>query len=179
MEGTLGEVKLWAGYFIPENWVACEGQLLMIPDYTALYSLMGTVYGGDGRTTFGLPDLRARVIVGQGQSSVGTVYKAGEAGGQEYVGLTLEQMPTHQHKFMVSDKPAYYTSPQSTVLSAISSNLGEVVFYLPEDPAEEKILPLRPDVLQVTGNAQMHYNMMPYQVMTYIICVKGNYPPTD
>ncbi len=176
MEGTLGEVKLWAGYFMPEHWAACEGQILTINGNEPLYSLLGTTYGGNGRTTFGLPDLRGRVIVGQGNSDFNTSYQLGTTGGKEYVELTTDQMPKHQHHFMVSDKPAYYVSPHNAVLSAPSNSPNEVVFYLPEDPGEEKILPLQEDVLQETGDDLRHTNMMPYQVMTYIICMKGDYP---
>ncbi len=180
MEGTVGEIKLWAGYYIPEYWAACNGQLLPISnEYAALYSLLGNSFGGEPNTSFALPDLQGRVIVGSGKSKSNTNYPFGSSGGLEAVSLTMDQMPEHQHNFMVSNKPAIDTSPQRNVLAAPDYASGDVVFYLPEDPGEEKILPLDEDVLQDTGSGSPHNNMMPYYVLNYIICTQGTYPHTQ
>ncbi len=177
MEGIIGEIKLWAGFYIPENWAACNGQVLAVSnENTALFSLLGNMYGGDGRTTFGLPDLRGRVIVGSGQSKNNTNYPFGSTGGLENVSLTINEMPSHQHSFMVSNKMAIDPSPQYNVLAVPDYASDDVVFYLPEDPDEEKILPLQEDVLTETGSGSPHSNMMPYVVLEYIICMQGTYP---
>ncbi len=174
MDGTIGEIKLWGGQYTPRNWAACNGQLMAVSESTAaLYSLLGNTYGGRPNISFALPDLRGRVIVGNGESKSNTNYQIGSSGGRETVALTIDQMPNHQHSFMVSNKSANYFSPSSSILSAPSDN---VVYYLPEDPGEEKILPLQEDVLQETGEGFPHNNMMSYVVLNYIICTQGTFP---
>ncbi len=179
MNGTLGEIKLFAGVYAPENWSYCRGQILAINnDTAALYSLLGNTYGGDGRNTFGLPDLRGRVIVGSGQLEGGMDYHLSSTGGQETVSLTTIEMPNHQHSFMVSNQNGDEFSPEANTLASpvMTSGSYDVFYYLPEDPTEEKILPLDDGVLQNTGEGSPHNNMMPYFAMNYIICTKGLYP---
>src|SRR5690625_4414253 len=97
MDTFIGTIQLFAFDFVPRGWAACNGQLLPISQHTALYSLLGTQYGGDGRTTFGLPDLRGRVPLGQGQGPGLASYAVGETGGAETTTLTTEQLPAHTH----------------------------------------------------------------------------------
>ncbi len=176
MEGTTGEIKLWAGNFAPRNWAFCDGQTMTVSEYPALFSLLGTKYGGDGVTWFKLPDTRGRVLVGCGELQGGSVYPLGITGGTEHVTLTVDQMPAHQHSVMVNQSTANSEYPTNGILAAPVSQFGDITFYLPEDPGEEKILPLQEDVLAESGSAEAHNNMMPYLTLSSIICLKGTYP---
>ncbi len=176
MEPTLGEIRIFGGNYAPLNWAMCQGQLLAISNYEALFSLIGNEYGGDGRTNFALPDMRGRVAVGQGQLPGGQNYALGGRGGVERVQLTLDQIPHHQHHFMVNKGTATQQAVTDHMLAAPNSPAGEVVFYLPEDPGEEKILPLKDDALHETGGDVPHENRMPFLSVNYIICLKGLYP---
>ena len=176
MQPTLGEIRIFSGNFAPRDWAMCIGQTLDIASYQALFSLLGTAYGGNGTTTFALPDMRGRVAISQGQCRAGQNYVLGSRGGLERVQLTLDQIPNHQHQFVVNTGTATQQTVTNMMLAAPNSSAGDVVYYLPEDPGDEKILPLKDDALQETGGGQSHENRMPFLSLNYIICLNGVYP---
>ncbi|NBA88064.1 phage tail protein [Emticicia sp. CRIBPO] len=181
MENYIGEIKLFAGNYAPVNWAFCDGSLQSIAENTALFSLLGTTYGGDGVTTFALPDLRGRVPVNQGRSNSGTTYILGEEAGVENVTLLNSQIPAHNHTFNVSTNVGtsplvsnhYYSAPVAPT-DPPSSNKS-IVFYQPDTAGEVKSV-LRPNTLTLTGSNMPHTNMQPYLVITYIIALYGIYP---
>lgn len=180
MQGTLGEIRVFGGNFAPVHWALCQGQLLTIADNNALYSLIGTAYGGDGITNFGLPDLRGRIALGTGTGPGLTPRPLGQRGGTESVQLTIAQMPNHNHQVVVTTDDAtthlvsdqMLAAPQDTDASAPL----EVVFYLPDTPSEETILKFREDAITPAGDGAAHENRQPFVTVNYIICVNGDYP---
>lgn len=170
MEAYIGEIRIFGGNFAPVGWAFCDGQVLPIAEYDALFSLIGTTYGGDGQTTFALPDLRGRIPLSQGQSTTGRTYNLGEKGGTEQVSLTLNQLPAHTHTVNASTAAGDKNSPQNATWA--SGNLeyaqdGSNSFQL----HQQNISP--------TGSGQAHNNMMPYLPVHFIICLTGLYPPRD
>lgn len=177
MEPTLAEVIIFAGNFAPRGWAFCEGQILPINQNQALFSLLGTTYGGDGRTSFGLPDCRSRSVIGAGSgASTGlSNYDLGQRGGQETVTLNSTQIPPHTHTGagnpVVSDgaqnqtdaKDHVFGLEEVAVYTADTSNLG--------DMADDVGI-----TLANTGGNQGHNNIMPYQAVHYIIALQGVFP---
>lgn len=184
MENYIGEIKLFAGNYAPAGWAFCNGSLQSIAENPTLYTLIGTTYGGDGITTFALPDLRGRVPVNQGTSKSGTTYVLGEAAGVENVTLITGQIPAHNHNFNVSTNLGttpqvgnhYYSAPVAPT-DPPSSNKS-VVFYQPDTAGEVKSL-LRPNTILPTGSNLPHTNMQPYLVVSYIIALFGIFPSFD
>lgn len=174
MEAYLGQIILFAGDYAPEGWVVCNGQLLSVNQYQALFSLIGTTYGGDGHNTFGIPDLRSRVPVGQGAGPNLTPRTIGQTGGAETVTLTATQMPAHNHTFYASGNTATTTVPTNNVLASMPTNN---VFYF-DEPAGSTLTPTAyagASLSQVGGN-QAHENRMPFTAINYLMCVEGLYP---
>lgn len=180
-DAAIGEIRMFAGNYAPENWALCNGGTLPINGNEALYSLIGTVYGGDGRTTFGLPDLRGRIPVNQGTSAQGSTYALGQAGGLEMVSLTTANLPSHTHNFMVSTADGTVVSPSQNYLAApvvqptITTNNKSLVFYQPDTPSEVKAA-LKATAIGNAGYSQPHENRMPYISINYIICLVGIFP---
>jgi microcystin-dependent protein len=165
MNPFLGEVRLFAGNFAPVGWLFCDGSLLPISQYDALYNVLGTTYGGDGNTTFGVPDLRGRVPVHRGSA-----YTPGQKGGQETVALTPGELWTHTHTLSATTSPAKAAVGTGAVLAAVQ-------------PATELLyvealatLPLASAHIKVAGSSTPHENRQPYQAMHYIIATAGVYP---
>lgn len=181
MDNYLGEIRIFAGDFAPRNWAFCNGALLNIANNQALFALLGTVYGGDGRTTFGLPDLRGRVVINQGVSAYQANYPLGNVGGVETVTLTESQMPIHNHQFMVSTSDGtkvtvennYYAAPVAPP-TPTSANKN-IVFYQPDTDGEVKS-PFMKSTIQPVGGSQPHENRQPYLTVSYIIALTGIYP---
>lgn len=167
----IGEVKLFAGNFAPRGWAFCDGQLLPIAQNTALFSLLGTNYGGDGRTTFGLPDLRGRVAIGVGSGPGLSSVPIGEKKGVEAVTLNELQIPAHDHnvQLRVSGESSNSTTPSaSTVIGA------DQEIYTEGTP-NVKIKAGSISQSSIGGN-QAHTNLQPYVGMRYIIALQGIYP---
>ena len=165
MDPYIGEIRLFAGSFAPAGWAACDGQKLPISGYAALYSLLGVRYGGDGTSTFALPDLRGRWAVGRRGTNLG------ETGGAETVALTVPQLPAHTHAVHASAAAATGTSPG--VWAAVPGPA-----YLPGDPGAGGQT-MAGDALAPTGFGQPHENLPPYLGMIHIIATTGVYPPRD
>lgn len=167
-EAYLGEIRLFAGDYAPDNWHLCDGSLLPISQYEALYSLLGTTYGGDGVQTFGLPDLRGRMIVGQGTSTAGIMYNRGQKAGAETVGLTQANLPAHTHMVSTSSNAATSNSPNNAVwANAVNTSYTT-------SSANAALAPAA--VSTATGGGLPHQNCQPSVALTYIIALLGTYP---
>ncbi len=176
----MGTIKLFAGNFAPQGYLYCNGALLPIQQYTALYSILGTVYGGDGINTFGLPDLRSRVPVGGGMGASPTTQTTvilGEIAGETVHTLQNNEMPQHSHGFGVSNLPASVSAPAAgATLAAPGAMSGRdftaTLGYNQEIPNTQLY---QFSVMNSGGNGP-HNNMQPYVGLSYIICVNGVYP---
>ncbi|AKF07712.1 phage tail protein [Sandaracinus amylolyticus] len=163
-EPYVGEIRLFAGNFAPVGWAICDGSLVSIAENELLFVVVGTTHGGDGVSTFALPDLRGRVPV-----HVGTGHVLGEGGGAETVTLTTSQIPAHTHALHASDANASTTSPTNAFLAAMPS--AAVTAYGVDAPHVTS----SPQV-GVVGGSQPHDNMQPYVALNYIIALYGLYP---
>ncbi|HVT12559.1 MAG TPA: tail fiber protein [Fimbriimonadaceae bacterium] len=167
MDPFLGEIRPVGFNFAPHGWALCEGQLMPIAQNTALFSLLGTTYGGDGRTTFGLPDLRSRVAVGAGQGPGLSNYAIGQVGGVEQVSLTSNELPAHNHHVMATSQAAVAYSPES----GVPGKAARTVYGAGNNGT------LAADSLGVTGQGQPHDNHQPFLSVLYVIALQGIFPP--
>lgn len=158
-----GEIRIFAGNFAPAGWALCQGQLLPISEFETLFNLIGTTYGGDGQSTFALPDLRGRIPVHQGSSFV-----IGELSGVEDVTLTTSQMPAHTHALVGTKTLANVQNPVNETV-AKSQNLTMYVQDVPDSA-------LTPQSISVVGGSQPHDNMQPFLCINFIISLFGIYP---
>jgi microcystin-dependent protein len=163
-EGYLGQIILFAGSFAPRNWALCNGQILSIAQNTALFSILGTTYGGDGQTTFALPDLRGRAPISPNWSS----HALGEVGGSETVTLSVNHMPTHTHTATAYSQGGNTTTPANGAWAASTSR--DSIYATTGDTT------MSSQAVEVTGGSQPHDNMQPYLGLNYIICVMGLFP---
>jgi microcystin-dependent protein len=173
-EPFLGEIRLFGFNFAPRNWAKCDGQLLPISQNSALFSLLGTTYGGDGRTTFGLPDLRGRVSIHQGQGPGLSDRRIGQRNGAENTVLSVAHLPPHDHAAQLK-------------ASALSSNQIDPTGNSLAVGREDTYLDATPDqnmnadsvVIENTGNGQSFTNMQPYLVGNWCIALVGVFPPRN
>jgi microcystin-dependent protein len=160
----VGEIRMFGGNFAPAGWALCNGQLLAISEFEVLFNLIGTTYGGDGQSTFALPDLRGRLPVHQGSGSV-----IGQAAGEESVILTSQQLPLHSHPFAASTNPGAQTNPVGNAPATIVA--GSAYAQAPATTA------LAPQSIQADpGGNQPHDNMQPYLCISFIISLFGIFP---
>lgn len=171
MEATLGQIIPWTVGRVPVDFLPCDGRLLQIRQSTALFAVIGTRFGGDGVTTFALPDLRGRAIVGSGQQPGGTFFNLGATGGTETVALNQSQVPTHGHQ-------VYANSNANAPASGIGTNnlLGTPANGIKMYNTEAADTTLNQSTVTATGAGAAHENMQPYQVVNYIICISGLFP---
>jgi microcystin-dependent protein len=161
----VGEIRMFAGNFAPAGWMFCEGQLLPISETETLFQLIGTTYGGDGESTFALPDLRGRIPVHQGNNAV-----LAETGGAEEITLTVQQIPTHSHPLLGSTALASTNSPTNNVFA---QSTGATIFpYGTDQPPTT----LSPSTLGSVGGSQPHTNFQPYLCVDFIISLFGIFP---
>ncbi|KAA9339016.1 phage tail protein [Adhaeribacter soli] len=178
MDEYLAMIKIFAGNFAPRGYMLCQGQLLNISSNSALYSLLGTVYGGNGTTTFGLPDLRGRIPVGTGQGAGIHNVILGEVNGAEYVTITQAQMPAHNHPAQVSVAPpvnadsANTETPEGTYMAISNSQIYT------DTPGQGQVGGSFPAqaTIGIAGGSQPLPIRNPYLGMNYIICTMGLYP---
>jgi microcystin-dependent protein len=201
MEPFIGQIIMFAGNFAPRDWAFCQGQTLAISEYTALFSIIGTTYGGNGRTTFDLPDLRGRAPIGQGQGNGLTSRIMGEQIGIEDITLSTAQMPIHSHaakttisgssvtaKLKASSEVGTTNVPLNNYL-AKPSNIGLQSINMYDSSAD---IEMASDAIEIdlsavtantttddTGGNSAHNNIQPSLVMNYIICMNGVYPPRN
>lgn len=171
----IGEIRMFGFGFAPRGWTTCSGQLLSIAQNTALFSLLGTTYGGNGQTTFQLPDLRGRTPVSQGQLPGGSSYAMGQIVGSEGVQLLLTQIPSHSHLFSVNSAVGDVIPPTGNYLSGAKAG-GNNAPQQTYAAAGGATVPLAADTLSLTGGNQAHTNMQPYLVTNYCIALQGIFP---
>lgn len=164
-EPFIGEIVLFAGNFAPRGWALCNGQLLAVSQNTALFSILGTTYGGNGQTTFALPDLRGRVPMHHGTGPGLSQRDLGEAGGAETDTLNVNELPPHSHTVKANINPAVVASPVSAVP-------GGGNFYKGHTDGTT----MDPAMIDPTGGGQPHNNVQPYLGLNFIICLEGIYP---
>jgi len=160
----VGEIRMFAGNFAPAGWMFCEGQLLPISENETLFQLIGTTYGGDGQSTFALPDLRGRIPLHQGNSFI-----LAETGGAEEITLTVQQIPAHSHPFLASLANGGSANAQNNV---IARAVGGTFFYI-SDPAGSNT---NPASIGPVGGSQPHTNFQPYLCVDFIISLFGIFP---
>jgi microcystin-dependent protein len=167
----IGSLSLVPYNFAPRNSALCNGQLLPIAQNTALFSLIGTYYGGDGRVTFALPDLRGRIPMGQGNGPGLTPRSMGELGGEEQVTLTLNQLPSHTHNAVASSTAGNTPSPAG----AYWAPGPRLLLY----SGATSLVPMNPTALSLAGGGQPHDNQKPYLTLNYVIWLQGIFPPRN
>ena len=169
-EPFVGEIRMFGFNFEPQGWAFCDGQLLSISQNAALFSLLGTTYGGDGVSTFALPDLRSRVPVSQGQGEGLSSYAEGQAGGTETVTLAAAQMPAHTHAVSASSSPAASERPARVLARSPDHS------YVPE-PDTDTVMNAK--MIGAAGNSQPHDNIQPYLVLNFCIALQGVFPARE
>lgn len=165
-EPFLAEVRMVGFNFAPRGWAFCDGQILPINQNQALYSLLGTIYGGDGRTSFALPDLRGRTPIHVGSSDGGVSHREGEKSGEEAHTLSVAEMPQHRHAVQASSAGADAPTPQGNVFAAANN-----VYH---DAAN--LTGLRVGTIAPVGGGQPHENMQPYLAVNFCIALRGLFP---
>ena len=162
----IGEIRIFAGNFAPRDWALCNGQLLPISGNDALFYLIGTTYGGDGQSTFALPNLQGRVAIHQTGGFV-----MGQGGGAENVTLTGNMLPSHSHDFMASKNAGTQINPPGNVPATVAVGAGSIYHQGVPNAA------LASDSIQGDpGGSRPHYNMQPYQCVSFIIALSGIFP---
>src|SRR5438105_9743583 len=168
----VAEIRIFAGNFAPKGWALCDGQLLPISQNTALFSLLGTFYGGDGKTTFALPTLDGSAPMSWGQGPGTSNRFLGESGGEQYLTLLTSEMPVHNHNFAV--RPSNGTqgtlAPNVILARSVGGNLYQ-------KNTTQNLVPMDFNSLAVNGSSLPHNNMSPYLVLLYCIALQGVFPP--
>ena len=164
----IGEIRVFGFNFAPVNWAFCHGQLVPIDQFDALFTLIGTTYGGDGVTTFALPDMRGRIPIHQGQGTGLSPYTIGQIAGTESVTLTTQQLPSHGHSLLASVSGTRTTAPTNNVLGS-----GEADIYNRDTTAT---LAASSSAVATSGGGQPHANIQPSLGVNFCICVFGIFP---
>jgi microcystin-dependent protein len=174
----LGQITMFGGNFAPRGYAFCNGQLMPISQNDALYSLIGTNYGGDGSTTFALPNMQSRLSVHMGQGPSLSPYVIGQAGGSSEVTITSQTMPSHNHLFLATTGPADTATIGSGVVPATANGARPAAFYGTVGQGDPPLIPhpMNSAVCGMTGGGQPHGNLMPSQCITFIIALQGIFP---
>lgn len=165
----LGEIRIVGFNFAPTGWATCDGQLIPLSQNTALFSLLGTFYGGDGKSTFALPNLQGSVPLGQGQGAGLSEYVIGQQAGSQTVTLVSSEMPAHAHGLMAFTDPADLKVPATRALARSSNGPA----YTPA----ANLATANPTAIGVMGSSSPHNNMQPYLTMLFVIAMQGIFPP--
>jgi len=169
----VAEIRMFPFNFAPKGWAFCDGQLLPLSQNTALFSLLGTTYGGDGKSTFALPDLQGRAPMHPGQGQGLSLHDLGEESGSETVTLLSSEMPNHAHFVgRASDQSATATTPVANVWALGGSVRAVVNLYNPGPPTAA----MKSDVIQPAGGSLPHNNMQPYLTVNFCIALQGVFP---
>lgn len=168
-EPFIAEIRIFAGNFAPRGWAFCDGQLLPIAQNTALFSLIGTTYGGDGRTTTALPNLQGRAPMHPGRGPGLSVYRLGQRGGVETTTLSEAQMPDHTHTIRAYVSRSSTFSPKDNLFN---QSVGDTAYLSPPT----NLAGMKSDMTQSTGGGQAHTNLQPFLTMNFIIALVGLYP---
>jgi len=168
----LAEIRMFAGNFAPRGWALCDGQLIPISQNTALFALLGTTYGGDGKTTFALPNLMGTAPMQQGQGPGLSDRFLGETGGVPYVTLLTSEIPAHTHQVNAVDAGGDVTTPGNAYWA--SATIGRVGTNMYSNATPNQMM--NPMTTAITGGSQPHNNMPPYLCVTFIIALQGIFP---
>ncbi|KFE68251.1 phage tail protein [Hyalangium minutum] len=171
-EPFLGEIRMFSGNFAPSGWALCDGQLLSIAQNSALFSILGTTFGGNGQTTFALPDLRGRVPMGWGQGPGLSPRTIGEQSGSETVTLIATQMPAHTHAMMANSGQGTQFTPEGAVSAAAVESTQQPLNLYSTTPNTT----MSPQAIGIAGGSQPHQNMQPFLCISFIIALQGIYP---
>jgi microcystin-dependent protein len=167
----VAEVRIFPFNFAPKGWAFCNGQLLPLSQNTALFSLLGTTYGGDGKSTFALPNVQGNVVVGSGQGQGLSEYFLGQEGGSQTVTLLVSEMPFHTHALEASNGFGNNTSPTDRAIARIFG--GGNLFKAPAGAATQI---MDPNMIGIAGSSFPHNNMQPYLTLSYCIALQGVFP---
>ena len=175
----IGEIKMFGGNFAPRLYAFCDGQLLVISQNTALFSILGTTYGGNGTTNFGLPNLQGRAAMSAGDGPGLTPRSLGEIGGEPAVTLNTTQIPSHNHQMRCNEAAGDAASPGNATFGLVGGR-GRPPFYanIAPPPVSDSI-PMAPQAIGNTGGSQAHNNMQPYLAVNFIIALQGVFPPRN
>lgn len=171
-EPFIGQIIAVGFNFAPVGWLPCNGQLLPISEYTPLFALIGTTYGGDGSTNFALPDLRGRTPISSGQGPRTSNHVLGQPVGNETVTLLANQVGPHSHPLLASGKDGTTNTPGAGVALAASAQTAAFLYAAPPTT-----VPMSGNAIGMAGNSQPHENRQPYLAINYIICAEGIFPP--
>lgn len=171
VDAFIGEIRILPYNFVPESWSRCEGQLISIQENPQLFSLLGTSFGGDGRTNFALPDLKGRAPAGTGAGSGLSPYRLGEIAGFSSIPLSMPQLPVHTHTFKASSGRATTNTPNSNLV--LARTRGAFAYGSEASQPQQ----MSSSALGTAGNSQAHENMQPYQALAFCIALDGVYPP--
>lgn len=172
-EPFVGEVRMFAGNFAPRGWAFCDGQLLAVSQNDALFSLLGTIYGGDGRTTFGLPDLRGRIPIHAGSGPGLSPRRLGAKAGSENETLTVNQLPSHRHDWQATSASAANRSPVGSPNAfSYAQPINTMVFR----DGTPTVAAMNTGMVSNTGGSRSHSNLQPFLCIHFIIALVGIYP---
>lgn len=174
----VGQIIMFGGNFAPYGWHLCDGSIVSISQYTTLYQLLGTTYGGDGINTFGLPDFRGRIPINQGQGLGLSNYILGQNGGTENVTLLTQNLPQHTHALNVDNNPGTVAKPATTTVLATETSTasgGNAFVYYPGSPAGTQ-QPMSPNAIGLAGSSIPHNNIQPVLAVTFCIALFGVFP---
>jgi|SRR4051812_46258991 microcystin-dependent protein len=172
MDPFVAEIRIFPFNFAPKGWAFCDGQLLPLSQNTALFSLLGTTYGGNGQSNFALPDMQGNVPMHPGQGPGLSLHDLGEIGGSETVSLLESEIPAHAHALTASSTNSSKPNPAGNALARISSNGTPYAAA-----AGAPLVPLSGNALAPAGGDQPHNNMQPYLTLSFCIALQGVYPP--
>jgi microcystin-dependent protein len=171
MDPFVAEIRIFPFNFAPKGWAFCDGQILPISQNTALFSLLGTTYGGDGRSNFALPDLQGRAPMHPRQGPGLSLHDLGESSGSDYVTLLTSESPAHNHAVMASNQPGEDATPGG---EALARSVGASLYHT--DTAQN-LVAMSPSALGPSGGDQPHNNLMPYLTLNFCIALQGVFPP--
>lgn len=172
MDPFVAEIRIFPFNFAPKGWAFCDGQILPLSQNTALFSLLGTTYGGDGKTNFALPDFQGRVPIHPGQGPGLSLYDLGETGGSETVSLLQSEIPSHSHTVQCNSAAGGLTSPTNNIWSPLSGRTPPKLYNSSSDGTF-----MSGNAVTPAGGDQPHNNMQPYLTLNFCIALQGVYPP--
>jgi microcystin-dependent protein len=172
MDPFVAEIRIFPFNFAPKGWAWCDGQLMPLSQNTALFSLLGTTYGGDGKSNFALPDLQGRAPMHPGQGPGLSLHDLGETGGSETVSLLESEIPSHSHAAMATSQPGEDAAPGPS--EALARSVGASLY---QTDTAQNLVQLAPEALAPAGGDQPHNNLQPYLTFYFCIALQGVYPP--
>lgn len=174
MDPFVAEIRVFGFNFAPKGWAFCDGQLLPISQNTALFSLLGTNYGGDGKSTFALPNFQGSAAIGQGEGSGLSPYFVGEEGGVPYVTLNQTEIPAHTHQAQASNEPAELQAPAAE--RALARSKPGLAY---QSDTTTNLVQMAFQSTNIVGSSLPHNNMSPYLTLNFCIALQGVYPPRE